>query len=539
VGDPQLDASAVHAVEGVNAAVQPTVDVIAKDMHAKEMVRIDQQANKALIDYSLAYQRRMKDLEVQYADNPTAYPEAVGALGTELQTEYNNAIPDERVKARFGEAANPVIRQYSLNAFNWADAKDEENATIANRDSLATAAVVVGQETTIDGYKASLGSMATIAYSDPRMTPANQAKQLESYSVTAKDNFMRVNAINRGGEFETELNKGMYDKVTYVDDNGKSHVITLDEKEKQAYIKLAQDADANRRSMESRKQLLASEGQARDLYFKYTRNEIDLEPVVAYTEAVRRDPNAPKVVKDNADELETYARTIHRTKEGVVNPWTESTLTSRAQTLHAAIKKGKNKPEKFFEDVIQLNTDIMHAINSGEIEGRRGTVLLHQVSPWLAQAIEKGPKVGWFDPIGQGYDVLKAKVGNLMGVSETVRIETQNRAYTNFLQLKTDAEEKNPGIEITSKQYKEMAETAFKSATDVVYPRTVAVDESVNAWATKSGGVQAVQTNDVPAELTGTRKLTKSKYPIGVTKTDANGAVWRKTGEKTWTEVEK
>ena len=118
VGDPQLDASGVRAIEGINAAAQPAVDIAAKEMHDREVVRIDQQANKALIDYSLAYQRRMKDLELEYANDPTAFPEAVGALGTELQTQYSEAIPDERIKARFGEAAGSVVKQYSLNAFN-------------------------------------------------------------------------------------------------------------------------------------------------------------------------------------------------------------------------------------------------------------------------------------------------------------------------------------------------------------------------------------------------------------------------------------
>jgi len=126
VGAPQLDTSGVQAVEGINKAVAPIVDIAATDMHNKEVARIDQQANNALIRYSLSYQQQMKDLEQQYADNPSEFPTAVAELGQNLQNEYAGAIPDARIRTRFSQAATGVVKQSSIASLGWAAAKEEE-----------------------------------------------------------------------------------------------------------------------------------------------------------------------------------------------------------------------------------------------------------------------------------------------------------------------------------------------------------------------------------------------------------------------------
>ena len=527
VGAPQLDTSGVQAVEGINKAVAPITDIAATEMHNNEVARIDQQANNALVHYALAYQQRVKDMEQEYADNPGEFPAAVSELGETLQNEYAQAIPDARIRTRFSGAAVGVVKQTSMASLSWVAAKEEENAIIAWSDSLDVASQTAGTQSSEQGFRNSLGSIATIARSNPLISPDTQIKNMDAATKMAKQNYFRSQAIDNSVNFERDMNLGKYDVVEYTDESGKKYSMTTNRQEKEEYMKLAQDAQAQKRNREQHRQLIMSEGETRDITVNFMDGKSGLAEVIAHQDKVNNDPNSTKEMKDNANEAAKFARTVNR-KEGVPDPFKLVEVYSEANNLVAAIKKKKKKPQKFINDLLELNTRTTKYMNSGEISETEGRGILKQISPFIAQAIDKG--VPWNNPLSKYYGTINAKVKNYSGITERTRAEIKGDAYQGFIARKLQFEEENPGVKLSQKDYNDMAEGALADATRYIYPSTAATDEPTNAVASKNGGVTNIHNN--PTTLRGDNTVT-SKRPQPGDERIVNGQLQRVNEEGT------
>lgn len=527
VGAPQLDTSGVQAVEGINKAVAPITDIAATEMHNKEVARIDQQANNALVHYSLAYQQQMKDLEKEYANDPGGFPTAVAELGQNLQNEYAQNIPDGRIRTRFSEAATGVVKQSSMASLNWAAAKEEENALVAWSDSLDVAAQTAGTQSSEEGFKNSLSSIATIARSNPLISGDTQLKEMDRNLKQAKQNYFRGQAIDNSVNFERDMVQGKYDVIEFTDANGKKHSMTTSRQEKEEYQKLAQDAQAQRRDRQQHQQLIMSEGKTRDLIVGYMDGKVGLAEVVAHQDQVNADPNSTKEEKDNANEAAKFARTVNR-KEGVPDPLKLLEVQSESVNLMKDISKKKKKPQKFLNELLELNTRTTQYMNSGEISETEGKSILKQISPFIAQAIDKGAP--WNNPFSRYYGSIEAKVKNYSGITDRTRKSIRAEAFQGFIARKLATEEETPGVKLTSKEYNTMAEEALAEATRYVYPSTAATDEPTNSVASKNGGVTNIHNN--PTTLRGDNTVT-SKRPKPGAERIVNGQLQRVNEEGT------
>lgn len=535
VGAPEEDTAAAAIAKGIGAAVGPIIDERAKAFRDKELMVVDQQANNALIKYSIEQQRIAKDLEAQYADNPSAYPEAVANASVKLQEQYSANIPDERVRARFGEAANTVIRRSSGSALQWADVKQEENAYIAWDNSMVLASQKASLQPDSETFRSTLSTIADISKSNTLVSSATQYKGLVKNVEDARKGYFRNRAVNDSVNFEKELLDGKYDSFMYKDSAGTEYVLPLSGEEKQHYIDLSRDSALELRARKEHEQLMRSEGTTRALADEFFDNKVGLAEVLAHQDSVNSNPESTKEEKQNADALAKLARSINR-KEGVPDPLKLFEVQGDAVALMGKIKKrGGNKSAKFINELLEINTRTMDYINNGEISETEGRAILKQLSPAIAQAISKGPS--WGNPLGKYYGVINAKIKNFPGITDRQKKMVQANAYNNFIARKMAAET-IPGTKLADADYKKMALDSFTEVTQNLYPQTAAAEETPNAVASAASGSQVVQTNDVSDKLraSATKRVGDRKTPAIGTTTTINGILYKAT-DRGWERV--
>lgn len=484
VGDPQLDTSGVDAVAGINAAVQPAVDIAAKEMHNREVIRIDQQANKALIDYSLAYQRRMKDLEREYADNPTAFPEAVGALGTELQTEYANAIPDERIKARFGEAAGSVVKQYSLNAFNWADAKEAANAYTAWAGSLGTAASVAAGASDTETFTATLGQISGIANSNPLVSP-EKVLAMESQTVDeAIKGYMGAQLVNNPKQLWKDMQPGgKYDKLTYMS-NGREVPVPLSPTDKQKYMELAEKQYLTYKADRDLKTALNAGGELAELAGRVDSGEAGLNELLfakdrIYNRGKAKDKNGDPLTEATQEEKDAIDALIKvqvstLAKSGKTDPYTLDSLNMKWVDLKDKIDELGDDPQKLTTDILKFQAEFSNAYADGKISSTDFNMFSRKISPTIMGAIleQNGQKGAWgfgkyHDEYGETYKFLRSEVES-MRLSKDDKIKVRADSYRYFMQSVVSAEER--GVELSKEQYRTLSINALRKAQTVFFP---------------------------------------------------------------------
>ena len=81
VGAPQADRSGEIIAEGVSQMATPIIKDQASAMRARELARIDQQVDRALLSHNYTFQQKIKQLEQEYADNPKGFADAVLEAG--------------------------------------------------------------------------------------------------------------------------------------------------------------------------------------------------------------------------------------------------------------------------------------------------------------------------------------------------------------------------------------------------------------------------------------------------------------------------
>lgn len=110
----------------------------------------EMQANTAVMQFGLAFQKFGAQAQREMAANPTKYPERIFAGGQELLMEFAEGIQDTATREKFVTSANTILKSGVLQATGWADAKMRDNATIAAKDAIRLGAIAIGETTTKD-----------------------------------------------------------------------------------------------------------------------------------------------------------------------------------------------------------------------------------------------------------------------------------------------------------------------------------------------------------------------------------------------------
>ena len=336
VGAPQLDSEGMEIAKSVGDMTVAAAGVQAQKLGEQAQVRIDQQANNALLKYSLAYQQQAKVLKEQYADNPQDYPEALANLGTEMQAEFTDRIPDERIKARFGGAATTLVRSGVGPSMAWATEKEKENGLIAYTGNLDIAVQTAGEQDNRIGFWGTLNTISDIASSNLDLTAKERRVYLDTAVKQATENYYINRASEGTPEFIKELDTEGNNTFIYQGEDGVKHTLTVSPKEVKGYRKLAVDALENRRERDKFNQLINSSGRSFEMLEGYQNGKFGLTEVAQYENAVRNDKSATTEEKENASLLLRTARTDIR-KTGVIN-FSKIAFTIFSSTVSSVIR---------------------------------------------------------------------------------------------------------------------------------------------------------------------------------------------------------
>lgn len=495
VGAPQVDTSGVTAVEGINKAVQPVVDVAARVMHDREVAMIDQQANNALIKYSLAYQQQMKDLEAQYADNPAEFPNAVAKLGTDLQAEYSAAIPDERIRSRFGEAANGVVKQSSQASLRWTEVKQEENAYTAWIDSLDTGVKSAAMQSDINTFTAGLGQIANIARSNTLTSPEKRLAAEETKTKEAVYAYMNRQLDTDARTFWNDLDSGKYDNLTYTTSDGKTHSVPFSLDKKREYIETAEKAYLTQRADKDLKQALRVTGNLQELALKVDAGTAGLQELMyererIYNRGLARDKNGDPVEtpatteeKDNIDSLIKLEVSV-LAKSGKTDPYVRDEINTKWDKLSDAIDENSESPQKFTTELLKFGTMVNNAYADGKITTTEYKTITGKLAGPRAKAIaeQNGQREGFLwarkyqDPLGAAYKALNASIED-MTLTADQKVSARVRAYNTFMDAVVEAE--SGGAVLKAEDYQTLTTRALRKTQGIYFPNVGEPQEKV------------------------------------------------------------
>ena len=477
VGGLQTDKSGSIIAGGMAQAVAPLIEQGVKKEEARLQTIVDQQADSALLQYSLTYQKKAKELQKEYANNTAAYPEAVAKMGVALQEDYGAKIPDERVRARFSGGASAVVRAGMGPSMAWQEAKDEENAYIAWQDNLDTAVEVTSTQTTIPDFTASLGEIASIAESNALTTPKVRLSAREIKTEEAVRAFMSAQLEADARVFWRDIDSGKYTDLKY-EHKDKTFNVPLSPKTKAEYKALAKSRTLTQQAEKQIEDGLRVTGELQELALKVDKGEAGIRDLLYKRDQIYakgtadEQPPSTKEEKANIDalirlEVSTLA------KSGKQDPSTLDDLNSKWLKLSDDIRENVDNPENLTTELLKYNTDVINAFATGKITQTDYTSMNRKLSLPLMQSIRKqtGQKGflglgGYSDPLGAQYKKLVSAVSS-MSLNDSQKVNTRTKAFSFFLDAVSIAEDK--GITSTPEGYDAMATSALRKAQNIYF----------------------------------------------------------------------
>lgn len=516
VGAPAEDTSGSTAVAGIGQAVAPTIEAGVKIIEDRNAVQIDQQANNALIRYSIDYQQRAKELEKQYASNPDGYAGAVATMGMELQTSYSENIADERIRARFGSAANTVIRQSSASALQWAETKKEENAYVAYDDSLALSAQLMGNQTTLDGLKSNAKALVTLGGSNTLLSPEKQRvlteKHLEdgfssyAYNMATDNPEILIDQID---DMKSKLDTGDTSGLTFTDAAGNTRMLPVTGEKLAKYREMAVKQLENIKEKRDLDRVIRANGEGRKIIDGFNNGTVRLADAAIYQDRTLNDPNATEDEKAMAKTAYQFVLDGHR-KTGVIDETKGMGLYARADALSKKI--GKKPPRQNYSELLKIQVDATQLRNDGTISIQTYGNIMKKVLP----GIEKGIQKGSYDRANRKqYETINAKIANMPGLTLTQKKEAMLKAHDAYITSLMEAE-LMPDQKISQAAKAEMAEKAVQDVTMTYYPETAA-SGNPNAVASAAKGSTIITTDPISEKLrtSGKRVADKKPPPVG------------------------
>jgi len=217
VGGPQTDKSGSIIAGAVAEATAPILEQQTKKEEAKIQNIVDQQADSAVVHYSLKYQNTISDLQKQYANDPSKVPQKALEEGAKLANAMGQGIPDERVRARFLSGATAMSKQATLKLATWEVAKHEENALIAAKDVVRTSSLMAGQTLSPEIFFNNVAAVEAKLAEMPELDQEEGRKLLPEML----DSHL-YNLVKHDPDLAEEyLNEGMYSDSPYFDSDMK------------------------------------------------------------------------------------------------------------------------------------------------------------------------------------------------------------------------------------------------------------------------------------------------------------------------------
>jgi len=160
VGGAQRDDSGAAIAGAVQeGVVEPARKSAIANLKAREDAATDLQANNAVIEYGLAVQKGLADLQKTYASDPNKYIDASQAFLQKEADSFSGSISDDRVKTKFNAAAATMKRAAITPAFEWVQRQQGTIATLSVESAARATALAASKARTIEEYKQNVAAL--------------------------------------------------------------------------------------------------------------------------------------------------------------------------------------------------------------------------------------------------------------------------------------------------------------------------------------------------------------------------------------------
>lgn len=194
------------------------------------------QANTAVMQFGLAFQKLGAQEQRRMAANPGGYPDKIMEDGTTLLTSYADSIEDEGVRKKFLTAGNTILKAGVFEANKWAVAKKADNARIASENAIRLGTNAAGSTLTIAELTQSVDTVMTMAKDeipDDVLSEADKKTQIDKEMPGVLDSHFSNRVMNDARQLIVDLKANKYADVPYYTNEMKNKYI----KQAETYIR--------------------------------------------------------------------------------------------------------------------------------------------------------------------------------------------------------------------------------------------------------------------------------------------------------------
>jgi len=176
------------------------------------------QANSAVMEFGLAFQRLSSAEQARMSANPAGYADKIMEDGTELVNTFSENIQDEGVREKFLESANTILRAGVFQAEKWAEQKKVLNVKASAEKSISMGTIMTGQANGVEQLKQSIATVKEMALTEvpPEIMSTKDAEEYISKNMGGVlDTYFVNQAYDNPEQLEQDLLAGKYDDVEY------------------------------------------------------------------------------------------------------------------------------------------------------------------------------------------------------------------------------------------------------------------------------------------------------------------------------------
>jgi len=483
VGSAQRDDSGEIIAGAVTKAIEPHLQQAIAELKQRQDQIAEQAANKATMQYSLAFQKQALELQNTHADDPKEYPNAVYNMGTELAEEYQKSIPDDRVRSKFLNATNVMQHQAAGKAIEWAFVKQQANVQVDIMDTLETIKIAAGESTTPVELASNLQAITETLFdiSDSKIDGISRDAKVKM-QAKYNDGALRAHLANRLGRdpfnLAADLVSGVYDNIRIETARGELRV-PLTAEMKKDFIEKSKAAEAKHEYRKQLDNIVRFENEGRELAAKWFDGTASVGDLQKEVNRANADPNATPAYRKNAEAILAASLSQKTTTAfdlpAVVIP-IDVKLANLSQTL-AKIKKldkkyGEGRPKAqqhavgIVTELLEIRTEAWDAYSKGfmtrgklnGIEKEISSSIMHGV---LAQEGRGKGLLRYKDNYGVHYTSMNKKINSFAGISDENKQQTKVEAATYFVENVMALKAQNPLVPLTSAQYQQAEQSAM------------------------------------------------------------------------------
>lgn len=176
------------------------------------------QANSAVMEFGLAFQRLGAQEQRRMAANPGEYPDKIMEDGSALMETYAGAIEDPGVRKKFLESASVILKSGVFQAHGWAEAKKLDNVKISAKESIRLGTIMTGQATNVDELKQSIATVREMATTElpPEVIAGIDAEEFIKQNMPGVlDSYFINQSYSNPEQLIADIDAGKYNDVEY------------------------------------------------------------------------------------------------------------------------------------------------------------------------------------------------------------------------------------------------------------------------------------------------------------------------------------